>query len=143
VAALRDLDVETFEARAGELPALLRRRARHVVRENDRTLVAAEALRRGDPAGLGLLMNESHASLRDLYEVSCEELDLMAILAQSQPGCHGARMTGAGFGGCAVALVDEAAAADFVEAVGPAYERQSRRVPALYVTHASPGAGEG
>jgi galactokinase len=143
VAALRDLDVEAFEARAGTLPALLRRRARHVVHENDRTLVAAEALRRGDAAGFGLLMNASHASLRDLYEVSCEELDLMAALAQAQPGCHGARMTGAGFGGCAVALVDEAAAADFVEAVGPAYERQSRRVPALYVTHASPGAGEG
>jgi galactokinase len=143
VPALRDLDVAAFEARARALPALLRRRARHVVRENNRTLAAAGALRRGDAAGFGRLMNESHASLRDLYEVSCEELDLMAALAQSQPGCYGARMTGAGFGGCVVALVDGAAVADFVETVGPAYERQSRRVPALYVTLASPGAGEG
>jgi len=87
------------------------------------------------------LMNESHASLRDLYEVSGEALDLMAALAQAQPGCHGARMTGAGFGGCAVALVDREAVDGFVAAVDPAFRRQARTTPALYVTRPAPGAG--
>jgi galactokinase len=141
VAALRDVDVATFERRAGRLPGVLEKRARHVVHENERTLRAAEALRQGDVAAVGQLMNESHASLRDLYEVSSEELDLMAALAQSQPGCRGARMTGAGFGGCVVALVAEEAVADFGRTVSTLYERQARRRPAIYVCHASAGAG--
>jgi galactokinase len=141
VTALRDLDVATFEARAGELPPLLRRRARHVVHENARTLRAAQALGRGDVSEFGQLMNQSHASLRDLYEVSSEELDLMSALARSQPGCWGARMTGAGFGGCVVALVDKAAAESFLETVGTLYERQSLRKPSLYVCQAAAGAG--
>jgi galactokinase len=147
VPTLRDLDVETFETRAEELPLLLRKRCRHVVCENDRTLRAAEALRRGtdqggsDLAAFGQLMNESHASLRDLYEVSCDELDLMAALAQSQPGRYGARMTGAGFGGCVVALVDHDAVDAFCAAVAAIYERQMLRTPALYVCRAAGGAG--
>ncbi len=141
VPALRDLDVEAFEARSKDLPPLLRRRCRHVVHENDRTLHAAEALRRGDLRSFGRLMNESHTSLRDLYEVSCEELDLIAALAQSQPGCWGARMTGAGFGGCAVALVDLPAVEAFTHNVAAAYERQTLRAPALYVCRAAAGAG--
>jgi len=141
VPALRDLDVATFEARSKDLPPVLRRRCRHVVHENDRTLRAAEALRQGDLRSFGRLMNESHTSLRDLYEVSCEELDLMAALAQSQPGCWGARMTGAGFGGCAVALVDLPAVEAFTRNVATAYERQTQRTPALYVCQASAGAG--
>jgi galactokinase len=143
VPALRDVDTETFEARAGQLPSLLQKRCRHVIHENERTLHAAEALRRGDGAAVGQLMNESHTSLRDLYEVSCEELDLMAALAQSQPGCWGARMTGAGFGGCVVALVDDAAVGAFSEAVSALYERQMLRTPALYACRASAGAGPG
>jgi galactokinase len=142
VAALRDLEVETFEAQAGLLPALLQKRCRHVVHENDRTRRAAEALRLGDKTTAGRLMNESHASLRDLYEVSCEELDLMAALAQSQLGCWGARMTGAGFGGCVVALVDNAAVDAFSKTVSTLYERQTLRTPSLYACHASPGAGQ-
>ncbi len=142
VATLRDIDPPTFGARAGVLPDLLRRRARHVVDENQRTQRAAAALQQGDVAAVGQLMNESHASLRDLYEVSSEALDLMVALARAQPGCWGARMTGAGFGGCAVALVEQAAVEGFVQAVAPAYERQARRVPALYVTRAAPGAGQ-
>jgi galactokinase len=86
-------------------------------------------------------MVESHASLRDLYEVSSEELDLMAALAQAQPGCWGARMTGGGFGGCAVALVDRSALVGFLAAVAGGYERQAQRRPALYVCRASAGAG--
>jgi galactokinase len=141
LAALRDLDVDSFEARAGDLPPLLRRRCRHVVYENDRTLRAAEALRQGRVGDLGRLMNESHASLRDLYEVSCEELDLMAALAQSQPGCWGARMTGAGFGGCVVALVERDEATSFVQTMTALYERQTMRTPALYACRPSAGAG--
>jgi galactokinase len=141
VASLRDVDIDTFEARARELPPLIRKRCRHVVQENDRTLRAAGALRRGDLALFGQLMNESHTSLRDLYEVSSEELDVMAALGQSQPGCYGARMTGAGFGGCAVALVDTAAVDSFSETVSTLYERQTQRAPILYVCTAAEGAG--
>jgi galactokinase len=141
VPALRDLSVEAFEARAAELPSLLRKRCRHVVHENGRTLRAAEALHRGDVATFGQLMDASHTSLRDLYEVSCDELDLMVALSQAQPGCWGARMTGAGFGGCAVALVDQGAVHAFVRTVATLYERQSMRTPALYVCRASAGAG--
>ena len=141
VPALRDVDVETFEAQAGELSPLLQKRCRHVVYENDRTQRAAEALRQEDVATFGSLMNESHTSLRDLYEVSSEELDLMAALAQGQPGCWGARMTGAGFGGCVVALVDRAAVPAFVTTVADLYERQAQRTPTLYVCQAAAGAG--
>ncbi len=140
VSALRDLDVEPFEARARQLPPLLRQRCRHVVHENDRTLRAADALQRGEIAAFGQLMNQSHASLRDLYQVSCDELDLMAALAGSQPGCWGARMTGAGFGGCVVALVDGDAVEAFRQTVAPLYERQAQRKPVLYVCQASAGA---
>jgi galactokinase len=140
VATLRDLDVESFEAQARQLPPLLRRRCRHVVHENDRTVRTVKALRRGDTAAAGRLMNASHTSLRDLYEVSCDELDLMAALAQSQPGCRGARMTGAGFGGCVVALVDRDAVESFHQTVGTLYERQSLCTPALYACQASAGA---
>jgi galactokinase len=133
--------VKAFEAQAAELPPLLRKRCRHVVHENDRALRAAEALHQGETAIFGQLMNQSHASLRDLYEVSCDELDLMAALAQSQPGCWGARMTGAGFGGCVVALIEHHAVDAFTETVGSLYERQTQRTPSLYVCHASAGAG--
>ena len=141
VVALRDLDVDGFEAKAQELSPLLRRRCRHVVHENDRTLRAAKALLQGRIDLFGQLMNQSHASLRDLYEVSCEELDLMAALAQSQPGCWGARMTGGGFGGCVVALVEREALAGFTQVVATRYESQTRRTPALYVCQPSAGAG--
>lgn len=141
VAALRDLDVDSFEARAEELPPLLRRRCQHVVYENDRTLRAAQALCQGQVGAFGQLMNESHASLRDLYEVSCEELDLMAALAQSQSCCWGARMTGAGFGGCVVALVERDALSSFSQTVGTLFERQTMRTPALYACQPSAGAG--
>jgi galactokinase len=141
VTALRDLDVGTFEAAALDLPPLLRRRCHHVVYENDRTLRAAQALHAGDLVTFGHLMNESHASLRDLYEVSSDELDLMAALAQSQPGCWGSRMTGAGFGGCAVALVEHVAVGDFVDTVATLYERQALRKPDFTLCQPSAGAG--
>jgi len=99
----------------------------------------AEALRKDDLAAAGRLMNESHVSLRDLFEVSCPELDVVSELARTHPACFGARMTGAGFGGCAVALVESASADAFASAVGTAYRMQTDREPALFVC--SPEAG--
>ena len=111
VPALRDVTVEQFETRMGiergsdRLDEVTGRRARHVVTENARTVQAAEEMVRGDAAALGRLMNASHISLRDDFEVSSVELDAIVRCAQAQKECYGARMTGAGFGGCAVALV--------------------------------------
>jgi galactokinase len=140
VPALRDVTVEMFEARSGELDPLTARRARHVVTENARTLAAAEAMERHDAASLGKLINESHASLRDDFEVSSPALDTMVVIAQNLPGCYGARMTGAGFGGCAVALVEREESSAFVDAVSLEYEKQTQLVPQIYVTQASEGA---
>ena len=110
VAALRDVSLDTFQQLSSGLDDVTRRRALHVITENDRTLQAVEAMRRGEVAALGVLMNKSHESLRDDYEVSSDALNAMVEIAQAHPACHGARMTGAGFGGCAVALVDAEAA---------------------------------
>jgi galactokinase len=140
VRALRDVDLATFESRADELEPLIRRRARHVITENERTLKAAAALERGDADEMGRLMNASHASLRDDFEVSRRELDVMVEQAQAHPACHGARMTGAGFGGCAVALVRRADAGDFARAVAAAYTRETGLTPRIYVCSATAGA---
>ncbi len=114
VAALRDA---TLEQAATIADPVDRRRAHHVVTENQRTLDAVDAMRRGDTADLGRLMDESHASLRDDYEVSGPGLDAIVEVARTAPGCLGARMTGGGFAGCAVALVRAADAEAFAEAV--------------------------
>ena len=140
VPALRDATLEQLEAARDRLDETVYRRARHVVTENARTQEAAEAMRAGDPERLGALMDASHASLRDDFEVSSGALDRMASLARGAAGCFGARMTGAGFGGCAVALVEAEAAASFVEAVAGAYEGATGERPALYVTPATAGA---
>ena len=140
VAALRDVTPSMLEARAGGLDKTTARRARHVVTEDARTLAAAEAMRRGHASALGSLMNESHRSLREDFEVSSAALDTMVEIAQAQRGCRGARMTGAGFGGCAVALVDRDAVPDFVERAAAEYERRRGLVPRLYATGATAGA---
>ncbi len=140
VRALRDVTMEEFLARDGELDDLTRRRARHVIGENERTVQAAGAMRCGDAATLGRLMDASHASLRDDYEVSSDALNRMVEAARAHPACHGARMTGAGFGGCAVALIDASQADAFVAAVGPAYRQASGHDPAIYVCRATAGA---
>ena len=137
---LRDLTVECFEQEANQLDTLTRRRARHVISENARTLEAAEALKQGDAQRLGQLMNESHASLRDDFEVSCRELNIMAEMAQHQPSCHGARMTGGGFGGCAVALVEAKGAMDFAATVAGQYEKATGLKSNIYVCQAADGA---
>ncbi|NMC21711.1 MAG: galactokinase [Thermogutta sp.] len=138
--ALRDLSLDDLTARAGELDAVTFRRVRHVVSENARTLLAAQAMEKGDTETLGRLMVESHASLRDDYEVSSEALNAMVEIALAGPGCYGARMTGAGFGGCAVALVEAGAAADFAEKVSAEYRRRTGNQPAVYITGATAGA---
>jgi galactokinase len=140
VPALRDATLAMLDARAGALDPTTHRRARHVVTENARTLDAADALARGDAPAVGALMDASHASLRDDFEVSRAELDAIVALARAQPGCHGARMTGAGFGGCAVALVDARAAGALVAEVARRYEQEIGLRPALYVCAAAAGA---
>jgi galactokinase len=140
VPALRDVSVRALERRKAELDPLTHRRARHVVTENERTLCAAEALERGNADEVGRLMNESHASLRDDYEVSRPELDAIVELACAQPSCHGARMTGAGFGGCAVALVDADAAPGFAHEVAAQYRATVGLEAKVYVCSASAGA---
>ncbi|MGO4528807.1 galactokinase [Paenibacillus sp. 2TAF8] len=117
----------------------VRQRAQHVVEENARVLSSVEALRNDDLHTFGQLMNASHESLRDLYEVSCSELDVMVEEAQRIPGTLGARMTGAGFGGCTVSLVHEKDVERFVSEVGAAYEARTGLKGDFYVC----GVGEG
>lgn len=140
IPALRDIRLDEFNTKAENLSELIRRRARHVISENERTLQAASALRRGDVGAFGQLMNASHASLRDDYEVSSRELNTMVEIARQQPGCYGARMTGAGFGGCAVALVDENTTKAFDLAVETGYVQETGLRPNIYICQASDGA---
>ncbi len=140
VPALRDVSVARFQAQADRLDEVTRRRARHVVTENARTLQAADAMRRGDAVELGQLMNSSHASLRDDFEVSSDELESMVACAQQEQGCYGARMTGAGFGGCAVALVRAAVARAFAAAVTTCYRATTGVAPNVYLCAATNGA---
>jgi len=141
VPALRDATLEQLEAAKDQLGDVLYRRAKHVITENRRVLVVAMALRAGGLKTVGDALRDSHASLRDDYEVSAPELDIMSELANAQPGCWGARMTGAGFGGCAVALVRSEAVEAFVQAVGPAYQARTGLTPQLYVCQAAAGSG--
>jgi galactokinase len=137
---LRDVDADTFAAREHELSELTRKRARHVITEDVRTLNAADAMRKGDSVTLGRLMTESHVSLRDDFEVSNDALNTMVETALAQPGCLGARMTGAGFGGCAVALVEDGQVDTFVSEVMTAYQAATQLEPAVYVSEATEGA---
>jgi galactokinase len=137
VAALRDADRRMLD----EVPLdpIDRRRALHVVDENRRTRAAAAALDDGDAAAAGRLMDESHASLRDLYEVTGPALDAIVEIARAEPGCWGARMTGAGFAGCAVALVAADHIDPFSAAVARRFEATTGLEPAIYPTR--PAAG--
>lgn len=142
VRELRDVSVEDFERHGGSLPDPVGRRCRHVVTENKRTLRAAEALRRGDLRETGRLMYESHDSLRDDYEVSCRELDLLVEIARGLPGVLGSRMTGGGFGGSTVSLVLRDSLGEFERAVSARYERETGAAPSILVTEAGGGARE-
>ncbi|HEY3039622.1 MAG TPA: galactokinase [Pyrinomonadaceae bacterium] len=142
VRALRDVTEVELEAAAGDLPELIYLRCRHVITENARTLEAASALELGDLERFGQLMNQSHRSLRDDYEVSCAELDLMVQLAQSVSGGFGARMTGGGFGGCTINLVKAENVDEFKRVVAQGYEAATGLAPEIYVCSAAAGAGE-
>jgi galactokinase len=142
IRALRDVSLETLERIGGELSPTIRRRCTHVIRENQRTLDAARALADGDLARMGKLMRESHQSLRDLYEVSCWELDAMVEAAQGLPGFIGGRMTGGGFGGCTVNLVQEDNATEFARQIAERYQKATGIVPQIYPCHAENGAQE-
>lgn len=119
--ALRDVRVLAFERHHKALPPILAKRAEHVVYENDRVLKAVEALRAGDAAALGELMDRSHHSLAKLFKASTEEVDNLVELARRHEACLGARLTGGGFGGCAVALVKEEGLSSFLEQLPRAY----------------------
>ncbi len=142
VTALRDVSVMDFEKFSDKLPETTRKRARHVITEDARTLEGVAALKAGDVARFGDLMNQSHASLRHDYEVSCPELDAMVAAARSVPGVYGARMTGAGFGGCTVSLVAEDAVENFKAVVPQIYRETTGLDATIYVTTASQGAGQ-
>jgi galactokinase len=141
IRALRDVTMDEFDRRSGDLPAEVQKRARHVIQEIGRTQRAVPLLQEGNLPAFGELMDASHASLRDLYEVSCPELDVMVRIAQSLEGCFGARLTGGGFGGCTVNLVAAHQAAGFTEALAHGYEAETRRHSEIYICHASEGAG--
>ncbi len=140
VQALRDVTPADLARYGSELPPVVLRRCRHVIGENQRVLDGVAALERGDVTAFGAAMNASHVSLRDDYEVSCPELDALAEAAWRQPGCLGARMTGAGFGGCTVNLVRVDAVDAFVPAVQAAYQAQTGREAAALVCQAADGA---
>jgi len=141
IRSLRDVSVEEFNRYAGRLPKVVEKRARHIVEEIERTGEVVALLEAGNMARFGELMNACHASLRDLYEVSCPELDAMVEVAQALPGCYGARLTGAGFGGCTVNLVAGQAAETFASDLAKGYEQKTRLYPEIYVCQAADGAG--
>jgi len=142
ITALRDVPPVALARWKDDLPEVVYRRCVHVVRENRRVLNMVEALRQGDLEQGGRLMDASHTSLRDLYEVSCPELDLMVEIAQGLPGCWGSRLTGAGFGGCTVSLVQSERAEAFARDLAAAYEKQTGRQAQVFLARPAGGAVE-
>ena len=140
VTALRDVTLDQLNEKQEQLDWVAYRRARHVISENDRTLQAAAAMKQGEAIKLGQLMQLSHMSLRDDFEVSSNELNAMVQSAERQAGCYGARMTGAGFGGCAVALVRQDAAEAFSANVAAEYQAATGFTPNVYICTATNGA---
>jgi len=138
VPSLRDATLQMLDA--AHLEPLIDKRARHIIGEDDRVLECVAVLRAGNLAAAGRLMDASHCSLRDLYEVSSVELNTMVELLREQPGCYGARLTGAGFGGCAVALMAAGALEAAIPIVAEAYQSRTNLTPALYPTRAAAGA---
>jgi galactokinase len=140
ITSLRDVSAAQFEAFSDELPDVIRRRCHHVISENARTLAASAALSRGDLVETGRLMVLSHESLRDDYEVSCPELDLLVETAMKISGVLGARMTGGGFGGCTINLIAISAFEQFKERVNDSYGEAFEREPSIMAVLPSEGA---
>jgi galactokinase len=142
IRSLRDVSLQQLEQHRVRLTDTLYKRCHHVITENERVGKFASALDQGDVASLGALMAASHRSLREDYEVSCRELDLMVEIASHQTGVHGARMTGGGFGGCTINLVDASNSAEFQRCVSAEYARALGIQPDIYICEASQGAEE-
>jgi len=142
IRALRDLSLQDLETHRGLLPDVTYKRALHVVTENQRVLDAAEALERKDPKTFGRLMYNSHQSLKENYEVSCRELDILVELAREVDGVFGSRMTGGGFGGCTITLLEASQIVEFQEAIAPRYQRATGLHPEIYACTAATGAEE-
>ena len=140
IRALRDVSVDQLMQHSKDVPETIYKRCRHVVEENERVRKGARCLRAGNLTGFGELMRESHRSLRDLYEVSCRELDIMVELAEGLPGYYGGRMTGGGFGGCTLNLVEAADAEDFANQISEGYQRAVGVKPTVYICSAADGA---
>jgi len=140
VRALRDVSIDLLERHAHELPETVRKRCLHVVQENQRVLEAVRCLQAGDLGSLGELLRASHNSLRDLYEVSCRELDIMVEAAEGLPGYCGGRMTGGGFGGCTVNLVRDDDAENFAAQIAQRYRHATGIDPQIYICGAEDGA---
>ena len=140
VHALRDVTRAQLEQSGHDLPDEVYRRCHHVISENDRVLASAAVLEQGDFTAFGRLMNESHQSLRDDYEVSCEELDLLVRLASEVEGVYGARMTGGGFGGCTINLVKAENVSEFERVVARGYQQATGYTPEIYICSAAEGA---
>jgi galactokinase len=140
--SLRDVTLGELERKASEIPEIPLARARHVILENIRVNDFLAAARAGDLARMGKLMGESHQSLRDDYEVSCEELDFLVAAAVQIEGVHGSRMTGGGFGGCTVNLVAKDKVATFQAEIRRVYRNKYNLDPAIYVCTPSAGAGQ-
>ncbi len=141
VSHLRDVTLDEFDSRSSGLNEIPYRRARHVISENGRVLQAAQSMSLGDAQMMGALMDASHASMRDDFEITNAELNIMVDLARSQPGCYGARMTGGGFGGCAIALVQDDAVETFVKQIHLGYQEHTKLKPEIYLCKASSGVG--
>ena len=139
IRALRDVTIAQLENHCSLLNPTVYSRCRHVVTENERTQEAIRALDTHNLREFGRLMRESHRSLRDDYEVSCKELDLLVEIASAQPGVVGARMTGGGFGGCTINLVESSAVEVFKENVAAKYRAQTGLNPEIYVSPAADG----
>jgi galactokinase len=142
IGSLRDVTLEQLETHRSPLSSVLYRRCRHVISENVRVLAAAAALKKGDLSAFGKLMAESHKSLRDDFEVSCRELDMMVEIASSCDGIYGARMTGGGFGGCTINIVANQSVDVFKQEVFRVYRDKTRLEPQILVSNAAEGATE-
>src|SRR5690606_7793689 len=137
----RDVPPERLPALERGLDPVLARRARHVLTENARVDATCAALAAGDLAAAGALLRAGHASVRDDFEVSVPELDALCDVADAAPGCHGSRLTGAGFGGCTVHLVDAEAAEAVAEAIRSGFAARYGRLPAVFAARGADGAG--
>lgn len=137
---LRDVTLDELDRCRGELGEIDYRRARHIVTENGRVRIGAEALDKGDPVAMGRMMTESHLSSRDWFENSSRELDIMVDAALAIPGCYGARLSGGGFGGATINLVDTDGAEEFGGKLCAAYAEKTGIQPEIHLFNASPGA---